>query len=61
MSETVEARVAKLEAALKAIIEREEAFYNSCDYIYDEMDQYRADGKSMAYADCAEIAREALQ
>jgi len=55
------ARVAKLEAALKEIIQEDINFYDSCDYCYDEEEQCRADGKSIAYAVCREIAEEGLK
>jgi hypothetical protein len=69
------ARIEKLEAALNEIIKRDQKFYDACDYCYDDCDycyddcdycydeaeQGRADGKSLAYAQCREIAGEGLK
>jgi len=56
-----DARKAKLEGALKEIIQRDIDFYNACDYYYTEEEHARADGESVAYATCREIAEEGLK
>lgn len=58
--QTLNARIEKLEGSLNEIIEKDRAFYDECDYCYDEEGQCRADGMSLAYVTCSDIAKRGL-